>query len=72
MWRFTFRFKKFNILTGILIGNNNFPSNLDVVDSLIENGLGILKIKHASDYPVPFSSGFQALTFEDSYGNIGI
>lgn len=64
--------KKFNILTGIVLGNNKFPSNLDVVDSLIENGLGSLKIIHASDYPNPSTSGFQALTFNDSFGNIGI
>lgn len=64
--------KKFNILTGIVLGNNNFPSKLDVIDALIENGLGSLKITHSSDYPKQSSSGFQALTFEDSYGNTGI
>jgi len=64
--------KKFNSLTGVVLGNKQFPSNLDVVEALIENGLGSLRINHASDYPIPSSSGFQALTFEDSFGNVGI
>lgn len=64
--------KRFNILTGILLGNNHFPSNLDVVDALIENGLGNLKIIHTTEYPKPHLSGFQALTFKDSYDNTGI
>lgn len=65
--------KRFNSLTGVLLGNDKFPSNLDVVDSLIKYGLGELKIKHSSDYPMPpCESGFQALTLEDSFGNIGI
>lgn len=64
--------KKFNFLTGVVLGNNHFPSNLDVVNALIQMGLGSLKITHVCDYPKPFSSGFQALTFEDSYGNLGI
>ena len=65
--------KKFNFLIGKILGaNDKFPSKIDIVNTLIENGLGDLKIIHSSDYPSPSPSGFQALTFEDSYGNIGI
>lgn len=64
--------KNFNIVTGLVLGNNQFPSNLDVVYALIDNGLGSLKIIHASEYPQASSSSFQALTFEDDFGNVGI
>jgi len=64
--------KKFNILTGFILGNNKFPSNLDVIDALIKTGLGSLKIINSNDYPMPSPSGFQALTFEDFFGNVGI
>lgn len=65
--------KKFNfVMEKILGAKNKFPSKIDIVNTLIENGLGDLKIIHSSDYPTPSPSGFQALTFEDSYGNVGI
>lgn len=64
--------KNFNFFAEKILGNDNYPSKVDVIDVLIKSGLGDLKIIHTSDYPTLYPSGFQALTFEDSYGNIGI
>ena len=64
--------KNFNFIVGKVLKNDSFPSKLDIVNTLIENGLGSIKIVHGSDYPTIYRSGFQALTFEDSFGNVGI
>lgn len=64
--------KKFNALSAAVLGNDHFPTKLDIVNALIENGLSNLKIKHTSDYPTPFASSFQALTLEDDFGNTAI
>jgi len=64
--------KMFNTLSAVVLGNDHFPTKLDIVNALIENGLSDLKIKHTSDYPTPFASSFQALTLEDDFQNTAI
>lgn len=65
--------EKFNSIAGTMTGENDFPTQLDVLNSLIACGLGDLTITNVSDEQKKISSsGFQALTFQDSYGNTGI
>lgn len=68
-----FKPEHFSFLVGKVLGTGDkFPSKIDIINTLIETGLGDLKITHLSDYPLISPSGFKALTFEDSYGNVGI
>lgn len=64
--------KVFNIFSNIILGYKNFPTNLDVVNAVINQGLGNLKITHVAGFPKYSTTGFNALTFEDSFGNTGI
>lgn len=59
-------------LTDKVLGKNQFFSKADIVESLLHCGLGNLTITHVSEEKSLTSSGFQALTFIDSYNNIGI
>ena len=62
----------FNSVADNVFGNKEFPTKIDIVDTLIQNGLGNLKITNINDEQKLTSSGFQAMTFTDSYGNVGI
>ena len=59
-------------LSDKVLGENNFVSKLDIFSGLMQSGLGDLKIINVSEKKNLKSSGFQALTFKDSCGNIGI
>jgi len=64
--------KNFNLVASKLTGEEKLPTQLDVLNSLISCGLGNLKITNVSDYQKVASSGFQAMTFQDTFGNTGI
>lgn len=53
------------------IGDNSFMTHKQLLDSLVNNGLGNIVITHISDRKSMLSNGFQALTFIDSYENTG-
>ena len=62
----------FNELGSRVIGMDHFPTQKEVVDELMNNGLGELVITDVSKEQSFLSSGFQALAFIDSEGNTGI
>lgn len=64
--------KFFNFFASKATGGQEIPSQLEVLNSLIACGLGNLKIIDISNQQNFFSSGFTAMTFEDSFGNTGI
>lgn len=53
-------------------GENKVPTRQEMLQSIINSGLGDLKIKNISSSHQTLGNGFQAMTFEDSYGNTGI
>lgn len=59
-------------LTDKVLGENNYITKAQVLTSLIQNGLGNLKITDISEKQKAIDSGFQALTFKDTFGNTGI
>lgn len=64
--------EKTNKLTDKALGKDHYITKTDVLDSLVQNGLGNLKITNISEKKSLVSSGFQALTFKDTFGNTGI
>lgn len=63
---------KFNKVANNIFGEGKYPSKEDVINSLINCGLGDLNITNISLGQNSMSSGFQAITFKDSYENVGI
>ena len=62
----------FNFLADKVVGKDLIASKEEVLESIIKCGLGDLRITDISDEQKFASSGFQALTFVDSKGNVGI
>lgn len=52
--------------------NELIPTDAELLDDLINNGLGDLKIKDANTEQTITSSGLQAIAFEDGHNNVGI
>ena len=59
--------EKTNKLTDKLFGVDHYITKANVLESLIQSGLGDLKITNISEKQKPSSSGFQAITFKDSF-----
>lgn len=61
----------FSLSNGVL-GEGKIPTRGEMLDTIINSGLGDLKITNISTAEQAKETGFQALTFEDSYQNTGI
>lgn len=59
-------------LSEMMFGVEQFPNKEEMLDEIIKNGLGNLKITNISEPKTMVSSGFQAITFQDHFGNTGI
>ena len=61
------------LISDNVLGDNGYITHKQLLDSIVNNGLGNLLITDVSERKNGvLSSGFQALTFVDSYGNHGI
>ena len=56
----------------VVVNQDAFESQSELVDKLNELGLGDIEITNASKEHQLGDSGFQALTFKDSFDNVGI
>jgi hypothetical protein len=57
--------------SNIIVGSD-VPTDAQLLDQLIDAGLGDFKITNIYDEQGTLGSGFQAMAFEDSAGNVGI
>lgn len=64
--------KNYASIAEAIMDYKEFPSKIEMLNTIVENGLGDLTIVDISEEKKVMSTGFQALTFEDSYGNKGI
>ena len=62
----------FNAITKPMVGDEKVTTKGEIYDQLISSGMGDIKITDVTNNQNIASNGFQAMTFEDSQGNVGI